>query len=171
VGFDSEVARRSSVGQATQQDVWRHVAERFSLEPARLRDLQRDFWAGDRLDESLMALLAGLRPRYTTAILSNAWLGLRGLYQQWFGLDDGVVDVLIYSGEVGLAKPDPRIYQLALERLPAAAPEAVFVDDFIENIRAAQALGMQAVHFRTALQARQELEAVLGRDGWSSTST
>jgi putative hydrolase of the HAD superfamily len=70
-------------------------------------------------------------------------------------------DELIISAEVGIAKPDPRIYHLALERLGVAAGEAVFVDDFLENIDAAQALGLHTVHFRNPDQARTELDHLL----------
>ncbi len=159
--FNCETARLASVGQATQQDVWRAVAERFRLDDAKLRDLQRDFWAGDRLDEQLLRYLIDLRPRYKTGVLSNAWPGLRALYAQWFGLTDDLVDVMIYSGEVGVMKPDARIYHLALERLQVPAESVVFVDDFIENVAGAQAVGMRAVHFASPGQALAHLSRLL----------
>ena len=49
------------------------------------------------------------------------------------------------SSEVGFLKADPRIFQIALERLGAGPESAVFVDDKIGYCRAAQALGMSAV--------------------------
>lgn len=159
--FNCETARLASIGQATQQDVWRAVAERFRLDDAKLRDLQRDFWAGDRLDDQLLGYLAGLRPRYKTGVLSNAWPGLRALYAQWFGLTDDLVDVMIYSGEVGMMKPDARIYHLALERLQVPAESVVFVDDCIENVAGAQAVGMRAVHFTSPGQALAHLSRLL----------
>lgn len=159
--FNCEAALLASVGKATQQDVWRAVAERFGLDNAKLRDVQRDFWAGDRLDDQLLGYLAGLRPRYKTGILSNAWLGIRALYAQWFGLTDDLVDVMIYSGEVGVMKPDARIYQLAVERLGVPAESVVFVDDFIENVAGAQAVGMRAVHFTSPGQAMAALDRLL----------
>jgi len=56
-------------------------------------------------------------------------------------------DVLVISAEVGIAKPDALIFSLALERLGVSAEEAVFVDDFVENIEAARAYGLHTVHF------------------------
>ncbi|MCS7061288.1 MAG: HAD family phosphatase [Anaerolineae bacterium] len=162
--FNCETAILASVGQATQQDVWRAVAERFHLDDAKLRDLQRDFWAGDRLDEQLVSYLTALRPRYKTGLLSNAWLGLRALYAQWFGLTDDLVDVIIYSGEVGMMKPDARIYHLALERLKAPAEAVVFVDDVLENVRGAQAVGMRAVQFISPAQTLAALADLLSSD-------
>ncbi len=162
--FNCETARLATAGKATQQDVWRAVAERFRLDDAKLRDLQRDFWAGDRLDDQLLRYLVDLRPRYKTGILSNAWPGIRALYAQWFGLTDDLVDVMIYSGEVGVMKPDARIYQLALDRLGVPAASVVFVDDAIENIAGAQAVGMRALHFTSPGQAMAALAAMLASD-------
>ncbi len=159
--FNSDVAMAASVGKATQVDVWRSVAERFKLDDVGLRALQRDFWAGDRLDEALIGFLRGLRPTYKTGIVSNAWLGVRPLYTHLFGLDDGLVDAMIYSGEEGMAKPDPRIYQIALRRLDVQPHQAVFVDDFIENVIGAEAVGMQAVHFKTPAQGLSDVRRIL----------
>ncbi|MGH2621083.1 MAG: HAD-IA family hydrolase, partial [Anaerolineales bacterium] len=70
-------------------------------------------------------------------------------------------DKLIISAEVGLAKPDPRIYRLALEGLGVEAGQAIFVDDFPENLEAAAALGMHPVHFENRTQAQQQVESLL----------
>lgn len=56
-------------------------------------------------------------------------------------------DTLVVSCDVGCAKPGPEIYRLTLERLGVAPAEALFVDDRAENIAAAQALGLQTLHF------------------------
>ena len=69
--------------------------------------------------------------------------------------------MVVGSGDVGIMKPDPQIFQIALERLDVAAEEAVFVDDFIENVQGARALGIHAVHFQGREQAIQELKALL----------
>jgi HAD superfamily hydrolase (TIGR01509 family) len=59
-------------------------------------------------------------------------------------------------------KPEPRIFQIALERLGVESSEVVFVDDFIQNVRGAQALGIAAIHFQGREQVIQELEQLLG---------
>src|SRR5262245_49683828 len=71
--FDSDVALCAAVGQATDEDVWRHVGERFALTAQELGRLEIDFWAGDRLDVELNQFLADLRPRFKTGLLSNTW--------------------------------------------------------------------------------------------------
>ena len=53
-------------------------------------------------------------------------------------------EVIIDSSEVGMRKPDPRIFRLALDRLTTVEPErALFLDDFQSNLDAAEALGIQ----------------------------
>jgi putative hydrolase of the HAD superfamily len=75
---------------------------------------------------------------------------------------DEIFEVIVDSGFVGMRKPDPRIYELTLERLgEVSAEECVFVDDMDVNCDAARALGMQAVQFVDAEQAIGEVEALL----------
>ena len=69
-------------------------------------------------------------------------------------------DFVTFSGEVRLIKPDPEIYQHTLRGLGVAASEALFLDDREINIRAAQALGINALRFESTEQLRRELESV-----------
>lgn len=158
--FNSPVSQRATVGQATDEDVWAHVAERFGLDAETLRQLRRDFWAGDRADVQLADFLRGLRPRYRTAILSNAWPGARKALTERWKLADAVNEMII-SAEEGVAKPDPAIYRIALERLGVGPAEAVFVDDMAINVEAAQALGMHGVQFHTREQAIADVKRIL----------
>jgi epoxide hydrolase-like predicted phosphatase len=76
---------------------------------------------------------------------------------------DELFDAVIDSSAVGVRKPDPRIYAMALEALGGMAPEsAVLVDDALGNIKAAQAFGLQTVHVgEDRLAAMDELESLL----------
>lgn len=66
---------------------------------------------------------------------------------------------LFISGELGLAKPDPRIFRLVLERLSLPASQCLFIDDSLKNIAAAQALGFRTIHFLSPQQLEIELSA------------
>ena len=59
-----------------------------------------------------------------------------------------------------LRKPDPRVFQLMLERLGASAHESVFVDDKKENVQASQALGMHGIRFESNDQLLEALAEV-----------
>ena len=155
--FDCDAAIRATMGEVPAEAVWEHVGGHLKLDSAQLLDFQRDFWSGDRLDLELVSLLKSLRPRYKTAILSNAWSNARESFTQTFHLDEAV-DMFIISSEERLAKPDARIYVLAAERLGVKPEEAVLVDDFIANIDGARAAGMRAIHYRPGVDVRAELE-------------
>jgi epoxide hydrolase-like predicted phosphatase len=158
--FDSDLGRQAQVGRVTLQDVWAWAGESLDLSAEELAAFERDFWAGDRLDHELARTIRELHTRYRTALLSNSWVRDGRALADELGLADAI-DVCVVSAEVGVAKPDPRIYTITLERLAVLPPEAVFVDDFIENVDAARRLGMQAIHFTDPLLARQQLEDML----------
>lgn len=79
---------------------------------------------------------------------------------------DELFDVVVDSSEVGLRKPDRRIYLLTCERLGVEPSSAVFVDDNLDNVAAARAVGMEAVHFEDDPRAAiSELDGILERRG------
>jgi putative hydrolase of the HAD superfamily len=155
--FDCDAAIQATLGEVAAEAVWERVGKDLRLDAAQLVDFQRDFWSGDRLDLELVSLLKSLRPRYKTAILSNAWSNARESFTQTFHLDEAV-DMFIISSEERVAKPDARLYQRAAERLGVKPGEAVLVDDFIANIEGARAAGMQAIHYQPGLDVQAALE-------------
>jgi putative hydrolase of the HAD superfamily len=74
---------------------------------------------------------------------------------------DEVFEDVVDSAFVGMRKPEPEIYELALTRLGVSADACAFVDDTEVNVDAARALGLHAVHFRDTAQAIAELDALL----------
>lgn len=150
--FRADLSAQATVGAVSAAHVWDDMASRLSLDPAEVQELRRDFFAGERLNDEFAAYLQTLRPRYRTAVLSNAWSGTRAAMTQHYGLDR-LVDMMLFSDEEGIAKPDPRIYALAADRLGVRPDEAVFVDDVLRNVEGAQSAGMLAVHFRDTVQA------------------
>ncbi len=97
------------------------------------------------IDGVLAARAAGVR----TAMLSNSWGDERYDREQLAEL----FDAWVISGEVGLRKPDPAIYELAAERLGLPPDACVFVDDLPGNLKPARALGMATVLHRGDPQA------------------
>ncbi len=78
---------------------------------------------------------------------------------------DELFETVVDSAFVGMRKPDPRIYELTLERLGLPAEACAFLDDLEPNVVAARALGLHAVLFRDTAQAIGELEALLAPAG------
>ena len=98
---------------------------------------------------------SGLR----TGLLSNSW-GNDYPRDGW----DEMFDVVVISGEVGMRKPEPRIFEHTLGLIGLEAAECVFVDDIRHNVDAAVAVGMVAELHRSYDETRAELEALFGRD-------
>lgn len=69
-------------------------------------------------------------------------------------------DVLVWSYQLGIAKPDPAIYLHTLEKLGTAPAETLFIDDKLVNVHAAQALGIQAIEYTTVENLRTQLTAL-----------
>jgi epoxide hydrolase-like predicted phosphatase len=158
--FDSPTGFNAAVGKLSTLDHWRSVLASLNLDESKLQEVQAGFWGGDKLDLELVALLRSLRGRYRTALLSNAWDDLRQVLADRWRITDAF-DEMIISAEVGLAKPDPRIYHLAAQRLQVEPGQAVFVDDMPRNIDAAREQGMHAIRFIDAQQTRNDLMALL----------
>jgi epoxide hydrolase-like predicted phosphatase len=105
----------------------------------------------------LTALRRARAAGLSTALLSNSW-GLDYPREDW----DELFDAVVISGEVGLRKPQPEIYQLAASRIGRRPQECVFVDDLAPNIRGAATTGMVGILHRDPEQTLDELEALFG---------
>jgi epoxide hydrolase-like predicted phosphatase len=157
--FESESARLASVGAISTDKHWATVVRRLGLPAPETKTVQEEFFAGDVLDLGLVDYIRLLRPRHRTGLISNGWPDLRD-YLLKHHLEDAF-DALIISAEVGVMKPQPEIYHMALEQLRAKPDEAAFVDDTITNVEAARNLGMKGILFRKPEQALNELNALL----------
>ncbi len=108
--------------------------------------------------ESMLGLVAAARASgLRTAVLSNSWAN-EYPREGW----EALFDVVVISGDVGMRKPEPRIYHHVLDLLALQPHEAVFVDDLAVNVRAAAELGMVAVLHTSFEQTARELEVLLG---------
>ena len=157
--FNSPTAKQATVGQVSAEKHWEAVAKRLKVGKNEIAAVESEFFAGDVIDHDIVEYLRSLRPRYKTGLISNAWSDMREyLVRQKL---DEVFDTLIISAEVGVAKPEAKIYLLALEQAQVEPEEAVFVDDVPANIEACEALGMKGILFRDPLKAMNELKKLL----------
>ena len=158
--FGSDIWDEVLVGRRTIDDYWAEIGPCLGLdtEEAILAFRQR-YHHDEAINGGVLELLQRLEGGYKLAVLSNAPAGLSGWLADWQMLD--LFDDVVCSGEVGLAKPDPAIFRLALERLSVEPGEAVFIDDTLGHVEAARSLGMQAIHFTTADALEGELDRLL----------
>jgi epoxide hydrolase-like predicted phosphatase len=158
--FDSKSAHQAMKGEITTAEHWEAVRKTLGVTKEEFALVPLEFWGGDALDQKLIDYLRSLRPHYKTALLSNAWDDLRQMIEEIWKIDDAFDQILI-SAEVGLVKPDRRIYERLISDLGVEPAEAVFVDDFPHNVEAAKAAGLEAIHFLGSDQALGELLSLL----------
>jgi putative hydrolase of the HAD superfamily len=118
-------------------------------------------FAGGRPDQAMQDAVARARAAgVRTGLISNSW-GTSRYDRSLLGrLFDGVV----ISGEVGMRKPTPAIYELGAEAIGLEPAACVFVDDLAFNLAPARELGMATVHHVEAGQTITELERLLAVD-------
>lgn len=132
-----------------------------------MRGLVLDFGGvlgGPGADAALMGTVVerARRRGVRTAILSNDPGGVGA--QALRDLAGPFVDAVVLSGDVGMAKPDPRIYAVAAARLGLPPSECIFVDDLVDNVRGAAAAGMAGVHHLDPAVAAEEIAILLDSD-------
>ena len=114
-------------------------------------------------NERLIGFMRDLHDRgYRMAICTNNVREWERLWRAKLPVDE-IFDVIVDSAFVGTRKPEPRIYEITLERLGVPAEAALMVDDLELNCTAARELGINAVWFRDTDQAITEIEAALAK--------
>ncbi len=157
--FDSSSAHQATVGEVTADEHWASVMKRLKRPASEMKTIRDEFFAGDLIDRDLLEFLRSLRGKYKTGLISNAWDDLREyIVREKF---DDAFDKMIISAEVKVAKPSAKIYKIALEQLEVSPSEAVFVDDFHENIEGCEKLGVKGIHFKGPEEALQQLKQLL----------
>jgi len=158
----ADVFQAGAIGAVNEAEVHQFAGQRLGLGPAEVNAFMSDLWVEylGTLNTELAGYAASLRPTYRTGIISNSFVGAREREQERYHFDE-YMDAIIYSHEVGISKPDHRIYQLACDRLAVPPAEMIFVDDLPENTEAAAELGIHPVLFSSTAQAISDIEACL----------
>lgn len=105
---------------------------------------------------------AGRTDGWVSACFNNEGRELNDYRMRTFGLDR-IFSLFFSSCLIGRRKPDPSAYRLVLDVLGGAAARVVFIDDRLENLEPARALGIRTIHYRTPSELRSDL-AALGVD-------
>jgi epoxide hydrolase-like predicted phosphatase len=151
-------AHALETGELAEEEFERRFARRLGVVPSGF--LGRLAAALGR-DEAMIAAVRRVhRAGVPTALVSNSW----GLTMYDHDLLDDLFDAVVLSGELGVRKPDRRMFLLAAERLGVTPRACILVDDFSWNCAAAEELGMRAVLHRGAADTLAALERLLQLD-------
>jgi epoxide hydrolase-like predicted phosphatase len=162
--FGGESGDKAQLGEITVNQHYKNLRMQLGYSPEQLQTMLEVFFSQDFLDEHLVDYVRRLHSNHKTSLLSNASDDLRRIIAERWHFEDAFDDMVI-SAEVKLAKPDTRIFQLAIERLQVEPGDAVFVDDMPRNVEGAMKAGLQAVHFQTPEQLRHDLGQLLNGPG------
>jgi putative hydrolase of the HAD superfamily len=142
-------------------DLHHFFIERAQISADPLRFQQAFCSSLARIEPALAyALELQQRPGISVGVISNT----NAAHVIW--LDEHVpeldeLDLVMMSNEIGMEKPDPAVFELALELLDVPAQQALFVDDIAENVQAAQRLGMAGLVHTDWTVTRPAIEAWL----------
>ncbi|WP_119731934.1 HAD family hydrolase [Thermomonospora amylolytica] len=147
-------------GQPTTE-YWQAVSARLDTvfeDVAALADADLESWT--RADDEMVALVGELADRgHRLGLLSNIISDLVPLMEKRHGRWLGRFDALTYSCRIGVAKPDPRAYEICAAQLGVPTSQVLFFDDREENVLAARRTGMTAELFTSPAQTRQAIAA------------
>jgi len=150
-----ELLAELECGRIAEADFEQRFAEQLGVEAPGL--IERLF-RGARAEEAMFTAVRAARAAgVRTGLISNSW-GNRG-YDR--GLLPELFDGVVISGDVGIRKPDPRMYELGAEAIGLKPDACAYVDDLPGNLKPARVLGMTTIHHRSAHETIAELEGLL----------
>jgi len=144
-----------TLGEISEDEYWDHFlkASKINVDKKELKDKVRTEL---RPIEEPVEILPLLKRQYQLAVLSNhsrEWSKFMRKEFDFFSY----FDQIIFSCDVGLRKPDPRIYQLALTRLHSEPEECLFIDDKKRNTDGAEKVGIRSIVLESVSKLRKEL--------------
>jgi epoxide hydrolase-like predicted phosphatase len=160
-GADRNPIHALERGECTNDEFELALARELVLEdggPVAGPGLLARMFAGQTLDDAMLALFRNLKTSgVPTGLLSNSWGGgyPRELFTDMF-------NVVVISAEVGMRKPEPRIFRHVAGLMGLRPEECVFIDDIQANITAAEQVGFTGVLHNAAEDTAQQVADLLG---------
>ncbi len=146
--FESDEWTAAKTGQMVSTQMWETLLTPYGLASLAEREaFLAQLYATEGVLPGMRALIEWLHGRYRLGILSNWDDRLEDILEQELDIAR-YFDTILNSHRIGVAKPDPLAFQLALERLQAKPGEVLFIDDLSRNTRAAAELGLHTHVYR-----------------------
>ena len=152
-----EVIKDCEYKEVGQKELWERIMTKLDTQiPFDGQNPIAEGFKVFRRDEELFPIIRKLKANYKLAIVSNANAveaatpQAAGIYREF--------DTVILSYKVGVRKPDPKIYQIAINQLQLAPEEIIFVDNNQENFGEANKLGLKGILFKNTEQFKDELK-------------
>ena len=147
--YNSEWGTQALLGNITGEKMWENIGDKLGLSTVERSQCEEEYWAGI-WDTEFLDYCHTLKSRCKLGILSDAESTAREKATPW--INESLFDVIVFSSDVGVCKPDPEIFQRALAQLGVEASETLFIDDRERNVQGAKALGIHAIHYKNRSQ-------------------
>ncbi|MDO8266124.1 MAG: HAD family phosphatase [Candidatus Saccharibacteria bacterium] len=154
--FLEDVINKEALEKYTSEQFHAALAERIGMT---IHDWKQFYINHDTANEETLSYIDELHSSYKTAMLSNSASGV--VKAKLNEKQISVFDEVIISADVGLKKPDPRIFELTTKKLGVMPEECVFTDDHEEYLAGAQAVGMKTILFKNTEQFIADLQKIL----------
>ena len=152
----SNFANAVNLGKIRWQEFIEKVSESTNTSVAQVEKM----YAAEQINPLVVGLIHELHKTYKIGLLTNAHHDFIDPLLKDSHLINLFDDVTV-SSRLGIIKPDPMIFQYALEKLEVKANEVVYIDDLEKHIKAATQLGMQGIWYRDYSQFKADLDAIL----------
>ncbi|MCL4517829.1 MAG: HAD family phosphatase [Thaumarchaeota archaeon] len=151
------IVHSADLGEISLQDLFAQLGKIAGVSPTRV---ESEWWSYVSIDGDVVEIVRKLRDHVTVALLTNspAQFVLDVLAKYRLGQ---LFNPVVISSEEHCAKPDPAIYKRILRKLDTSPVDVLMIDDNPVNVTAAQGIGMNAIHFKSASQLRGELSTVI----------
>lgn len=154
VGIWYDIAARYDRGMSTREEFLNELSRESGIDPS---EVDEAFKRASNFDHDVISIIRNVKQNRKTGLLSNSGgPGLRRLLKEQ-NLEELFHEIIV-SGEVGFIKPEPEIFQIALERLEAEPSSTIFIDDNPHNVDASIELGINGILFTSAKNLVGELE-------------
>jgi len=151
-----DIAARYDRGMIDFDELMQGLAE---LSGQTTQQVDSAFKSANNFDDDVIDVIEKLSLDFKVGMLSNAGgPGLRRILNEK-GIEKHFKEIII-SGEVGHIKPEPKIFEIALERLESKPQETIFIDDNLNNCEAANQLGITSIQFIGCMQLKDSLKEI-----------
>jgi len=149
---------KAAINEISETEYWEWIGGELKTNPKEIREL---VYAAFPIDVRMLEIIDQIKDRYTLVMVSNQ-------LEDWLEkvIDDNNLrkrfDHFVNSYQVGISKPDKRIYLAALEKSNSKPEETLYIDDLPANISSAKELGIKTIEFKSFEQFIEEFNAYSG---------
>lgn len=144
-------------GEIPEMVFWKEIAKKLDISD---HEKLRKTWLGEfrmaaKMDKNIVLLLKKLKNHYKLCLLSN-----NAVFYQTPEISkvlEEIFDVIIYSFDVNMRKPEEEIYLYTLKRINASPEECIIIDDGATKFSFPKKIGMEVIHFKSFPQLQKEL--------------